>query len=55
MVIAHRLSTVRHADRIVVMEQGRIVEQGRHDDMLAQGGVYANLWQVQAGERLIAS
>ena len=55
VVIAHRLSTVRHADRIVVMEQGRIVEQGRHDDLQAQGGVYANLWQVQAGERLIAS
>ena len=55
VVIAHRLSTVRHADRIVVMEQGRIVEQGRHDQLLAHGGVYANLWQVQAGERLIAS
>ena len=55
VVIAHRLSTVRHADRIVVMEQGQIVEQGRHDDLLAHGGVYANLWRVQAGERLIAS
>ena len=55
VVIAHRLSTVRHADRIVVMEQGQIVEQGRHDDLLAHSGVYANLWRVQAGERLIAS
>ena len=55
VVIAHRLSTVRHADRIVVMEQGKIVEQGRHDDLLNHGGVYANLWRVQAGERLIAS
>ena len=55
VVIAHRLSTVRHADRIVVMEQGQIVEQGRHADLLARGGVYANLWQVQAGERIIAS
>jgi ATP-binding cassette subfamily B protein len=51
LVIAHRLSTVRHADRIVVMEQGRIVETGRHDDLLASGGAYANLWRVQAGLR----
>jgi ATP-binding cassette subfamily B protein len=51
LVIAHRLSTVRHADRIVVMEQGRISESGRHDDLLAAGGAYANLWRVQAGLR----
>jgi ATP-binding cassette subfamily B protein len=55
VVIAHRLSTVRHADRIVVMEKGMIVEQGCHDELLALGGVYQNLWQVQAGERLFAS
>ncbi|MCT0249641.1 ABC transporter ATP-binding protein [Synechococcus sp. CS-205] len=51
LVIAHRLSTVRHADRIVVMEQGRMVEQGRHDDLLREGGAYARLWRVQAGLR----
>jgi len=51
LVIAHRLSTVRHADRIVVMEQGKIVETGRHEDLLAAGGAYANLWRVQAGLR----
>jgi len=50
-VIAHRLSTVRHADRIVVLEQGRIVESGRHEQLIAADGAYANLWRVQAGLR----
>ena len=51
LVIAHRLSTVRHADRIVVLEQGRLVESGRHDELMARGGAYANLWRVQVGLR----
>ena len=51
LVIAHRLSTVRHADRIVVMEQGQIVESGRHDDLLGRNGAYAALWRVQTGLR----
>ncbi len=51
LVIAHRLSTVRHADRIVVMEHGRIVEQGCHDELLRRGGAYSRLWRVQAGLR----
>jgi ATP-binding cassette subfamily B protein len=51
LVIAHRLSTVRHAERIVVMEHGMIVESGCHDELLAAGGAYANLWRVQAGLR----
>ena len=55
VVIAHRLSTVRHADRIVVMDSGCIVEQGAHETLLDLGGVYANLWKVQAGEGVVAS
>ena len=51
LVIAHRLSTVRHADRIVVLEQGRIIESGTHEQLIAADGAYCNLWRVQAGLR----
>ncbi len=47
LVIAHRLSTIVDADVILVMSQGRIVEQGSHEELLAGGGTYANLWQIQ--------
>jgi ATP-binding cassette, subfamily B, bacterial len=47
LVIAHRLATVRSADRILVMDGGRIVEEGRHDALLAQGGLYARLANLQ--------
>lgn len=47
LVIAHRLATVRSADRIVVLEDGRVTEQGRHDDLIAARGRYASLWEAQ--------
>ncbi|MGJ8563206.1 MAG: ABCB family ABC transporter ATP-binding protein/permease [Alphaproteobacteria bacterium] len=47
LVIAHRLSTIVNADKIIVMEEGRIVEMGRHDDLILQGGLYASLWAQQ--------
>ena len=47
IVIAHRLSTVREADRIFVMEEGRIVEHGRYDDLMAAGGAFAALARRQ--------
>lgn len=52
LVIAHRLSTVMSADRILVMEAGRIVEHGRHAELLAKGGVYAQMWAAQQQENL---
>jgi len=49
IAIAHRLSTVRNADCIYVMEHGHLVEQGRHEELLEQQGIYSSLWRVQSG------
>ncbi len=49
IAIAHRLSTIAQMDRIIVLDQGRVVEDGSHDDLLTQGGIYARFWQRQSG------
>ncbi|HET8550000.1 MAG TPA: hypothetical protein VFL57_18445, partial [Bryobacteraceae bacterium] len=50
ILIAHRLSTVMHADRICVLERGMIVESGRHPELLANKGLYYAMWRQQVGE-----
>ncbi|MEM7191027.1 MAG: ABC transporter ATP-binding protein, partial [Pseudomonadota bacterium] len=52
IAIAHRLSTISHMDRIIVMDEGRIAEEGSHETLLARGGLYAGFWDRQAGGRI---
>jgi ATP-binding cassette subfamily B protein len=51
VLIAHRLSTVMHADRIFVLEQGKIIESGKHEDLIVEKGLYYAMWRQQIGER----
>jgi subfamily B ATP-binding cassette protein HlyB/CyaB len=55
LIIAHRLSTVRHCDRIITIEQGRIVEEGKHEELIHSGGRYALLHRMQSGEVIDAA
>ena len=55
VVVAHRLSTVRYADAIHVMDEGRIVESGTHEALVAKDGAYAALWRLQTGEAAAAA
>ena len=50
LVIAHRLSTIVGADRIIVLHEGSVVESGRHEELIAHGGRYAELWELQGRE-----
>jgi ATP-binding cassette subfamily B protein len=53
IMIAHRLSTIVNADQIIVLDQGRVAERGTHEELLDNGGLYADLWYRQAAEQIL--
>jgi ATP-binding cassette, subfamily B, multidrug efflux pump len=53
IAIAHRLSTIAAMDRLVVLDKGRVIEEGSHEELVASGGLYAQLWQRQSGGFLL--
>ena len=53
LIIAHRLSTIKNCDTIIVLENGEIIEQGTHDELLVQNGMYYKLWKMQQGNYVI--
>ncbi|MFB6176081.1 MAG: ATP-binding cassette domain-containing protein, partial [Halobaculum sp.] len=55
LAVAHELSTVRHADEILVFEDGQIVERGTHESLVAREGLYAELWRSHVGERVVTA
>jgi ATP-binding cassette subfamily B protein len=54
IAIAHRLSTLRKADRLIVLDKGQIIEQGSHDQLMSQGGVYRRMYDTQARQAMDA-
>lgn len=55
LMIAHRLSTVRRMDRILVIKKGVVVEEGKHDELIEKGGVYASMWEEYQERRAVES
>lgn len=55
VIVAHRLSTIRHADRILVLENGELIQTGTHDELIEQEGIYRQLWMVQSGGATVES
>jgi len=54
ILIAHRISAVMHADQTIVIDKGRIVERGTHEELIAAGGIYDRIWRLQQAERRVS-